>query len=80
MFNNRCLFLQPNTKQHTLGLMKQHSNSVELLLKSHRTGDFLGSPVVETLPASAGAVGLIPGRGTKIPHASGCSQNIFFKL
>ena len=30
--------------------------------------DFPGGQVVETLPASAGDVGLIPG---KIPHASG---------
>ena len=33
--------------------------------------DFPGSPVVRTLPFNAGGVGLIPGRGAKIPHASG---------
>ena len=32
------------------------------------SGDFLGSPVVETLTFSAGVVGLISGWGTKIPH------------
>ena len=32
--------------------------------------DFLGGPVVKTLPSNTGAVGLIPGRGAKIPHAS----------
>ena len=32
-------------------------------------GGFLGSPVVKTLPSSAGGIGSIPGRGTKIPHA-----------
>ena len=29
----------------------------------------LGSPVVKTLDFSAGGVDLIPGQGTKIPHA-----------
>ena len=32
-------------------------------------GDFLGSPVVKTSPSNAWCVGLIPGRGAKIPHA-----------
>ena len=31
--------------------------------------DFPGVPVVETLPSSAGGVGWIPGRGSRIPHA-----------
>ena len=30
-----------------------------------------GGPVVMNPPANAGDVGSIPGRGTKIPHASG---------
>ena len=39
--------------------------------------DFPGSPVVETSPSNAGVVGSIPGRGAKIPHASGPkNQNI----
>ena len=29
--------------------------------------DFPGGPVVETLPANTGDVGLIPGQGAKIP-------------
>ena len=33
------------------------------------TGDFPGGPVVKNLLSKAGEVGLIPGRGTKIPHA-----------
>ena len=33
--------------------------------------DFLGGPVVKNLPTNAGDAGLIPGRGTKIPHAAG---------
>ena len=39
--------------------------------------DFPGHPVVETLLSNAGGVGLIPGWGAKIPHASGPkNQNI----
>ena len=33
--------------------------------------DFPGGPVVKKLPSSAGDTGLIPGQGTKIPHAVG---------
>ena len=31
--------------------------------------DFRGGPVVKNPPSDAGDVGLIPGQGTKIPHA-----------
>ena len=33
--------------------------------------DFPGGPVVKNPPYNAGDVGLIPGQGTKIPHAAG---------
>ena len=33
--------------------------------------DFPGGPVVKNPPYNAGDVGLIPGQGTKIPHATG---------
>ena len=33
--------------------------------------DFPGGPVVKNLSYNAGDVGLIPGQGTKIPHAAG---------
>ena len=33
--------------------------------------DFPGGPVVKKQPSNAGDVGLIPGWGTKIPHAAG---------
>ena len=33
--------------------------------------DFPGGPVVKNLPSNAGDAGLIPGWGTKIPHAVG---------
>ena len=35
------------------------------------TRDFPGGPVVKNLPSNVGDAGLIPGRGTKIPHAVG---------
>ena len=34
-------------------------------------GDFPGGPVVRNLPPNAEDAGSIPGRGTKIPRASG---------
>ena len=34
-------------------------------------GDFPGGSVVGNPPSNAGAVGSIPGGGTKIPHAAG---------
>ena len=33
--------------------------------------DFFGGPLVKNLPCHAGDSGLIPGWGTKIPHATG---------
>ena len=33
--------------------------------------DFPGGPVVKNPPSNAGDAGSIPGRGTKIPHATG---------
>ena len=33
--------------------------------------DFPGGPMVKKPPSNAGDKGLIPGRGTKIPHAMG---------
>ena len=42
----------------------------ESISKIHE-GDFPGGPVVKNPPSNAGDAGLIPGRGTRIPHASG---------
>ena len=36
-----------------------------------RYRDLPGGPVVKTSPSSAGGAGSIPGRGARIPHASG---------
>ena len=38
------------------------------------TNTFPGGLVVRTLPSSARGADLVPGRGTKIPHATGCGQ------
>ena len=35
-----------------------------------RQGDFPGGPVVKNLPSNAGDMGLLCGRGTKIPQAA----------
>ena len=39
--------------------------------KNYVSRDFPGGPVVKNLPSIAGDMGLIPDRGTKIPHAMG---------
>ena len=36
-----------------------------------KSGDFPGGPVIKNPPSNAGDAGSIPGRGTKIPHATG---------
>ena len=56
------------------GLLMPHT---EFLPLKGDWWDFPGSPVVKTSPSNAGGAGLIPGRGAKIPHASGPkNQNI----
>ena len=53
--------------------MKENSFKIVLCIKTkHR--DFPGGPVVKNPPSNAGAAGLIPGRGTKIPHAGGATK------
>ena len=37
--------------------------------------DFPGSPAVKTSPSKAGGACLIPGSGTKIPHASAAKNS-----
>ena len=51
----------------------RHYKKVRLRIRNR---DFPGGPVVKTLPSNAGGVGSIPGWGTKIPHAVGCSQKL----
>ena len=51
--------------------------NLKYLYKTKSIRDFLGGPVVKNPPFNAGGAGLIPGRGAKIPHASGPkNQNI----
>ena len=45
------------------------SESSEEALVRSQTRDFPGGPVVANPPSSAGDRGLIPGLGTKLPHA-----------
>ena len=40
-------------------------------IRSRPAWDFPGGPVVKNPPSNAGDTGLIPDRGTKIPHAAG---------
>ena len=42
--------------------------------KNQKAQDFPGGPVLKNLPSNAGDVGLIPGKGTKIPHAVGSTK------
>ena len=44
---------------------------LHLHLKTGICRDFPGGPVVKNLPSDAEDMGLIPGQGTKIPHAAG---------
>ena len=40
-----------------------------MFISKQSVRDFPGDPVVKNSPSNAEDVGLIPGRGTKIPHA-----------
>ena len=44
---------------------------VKFTLKKSKHWNFPGGPVVKNQPSNAGDEGSVPGRGTKIPHASG---------
>ena len=57
--------IQLNIKQTQKPKPKNH------LIKNGQKREFPGSPVVKNLPSNAGDVGLIPGEGTKVPHAMG---------
>ena len=49
------------------------ANKVKFPLRSENpiNGDLLDGPVIRNLLSNVGDVSLIPGRGTKIPHAAG---------
>ena len=58
----------------TLLYYRNYHNIVNILyfnkIKMKISWDFSGGPVVKILPSYEGAVGSIPGQGTKIPRAS----------
>ena len=64
-------------EQLTKASKKPFKGKTKVHLK--KTSDFPGGPVIKNLPSNAGDVGLIPGFGTKIPHAakqlSPCTAN-----
>ena len=57
-----CVKLVPSYHQ---GLSTKRTSSKMILI-----GDFTGGPVVKTSPYNADGMGLIPGWGAKISHAS----------
>ena len=44
--------------------------SFQAFIENNTVRDFPGDPVAKNLPCNARAAGLIPGWGTKIPHAT----------
>lgn len=62
---------QPNVlsflKESLCQIALLQTNRLKLKIKLIR--NLLGGPVVKSSPCSAGDVGLIPGRGTKIPYS-----------
>ena len=60
-----------HTHTHTFTYLAPFSGLLLLIgLKEKNCQDFPGGPVVKNLPCNAGDGGLIPGRGSKIPHAA----------
>ena len=50
---------------------KSETKEVSNTLVKEWVRDFPGGPVIKTLPSNSGDASLIPGWGTKIPHATG---------
>ena len=60
--------------------VKRLSFNKKLIKKEKRLREGLpGGPVFKTSPSNAGATGLIPSQGVKIPHASHTNKNIKWK-
>ena len=55
-------------EQLTKASKKSFKGKTKVYLK--KTRDFPGGPVVKNLPSNTGDISLIPGFGTKIPHAA----------
>ena len=62
----------PSIKQQIMQVRQglRHGKSKNMSFLGFNSRDFPGGPVVKNLLCKAGDVGLIPGEGTKIPHAS----------
>ena len=62
-------FPYPGNPKHTIGVFLEYIVAEKKLKKKKVKEDFPGGPVIKHLPCNAGDVGLIPGWGTRIPHA-----------
>ena len=62
------------TVRGVAGVGQDLATKPPLLLHSKIFYRDFGGPVVKTLCSTAGGVGSVPGRGTKIPHAMQCSR------
>ena len=51
--------------------VRYHPTFLRMAAIKKQNRDFFSGPVVKNLPPNAGEVGSIPGRGTKIPQATG---------
>ena len=70
---------RPHCHDKQLGFILNCSvkkNVINFLFTMNHFGDFPGGPVVNNLACNAGDVGLIPGQGTKIPHACGATKPV----
>ena len=55
---------------HKTLLLKGKTLQRKISIKVKDSGEFSGSPLVETSSSNAGGLGSIPGQGVKIPHSS----------
>ena len=67
---NHKVFYTHGPRWHALLSCTQKAGNRKEPIRNRAQRDLLGGPVVKTLPSNAGGAGLIPGWGTKIPHAS----------
>ena len=68
------LVIEHQSSSKTMDILTLRIYHLLLAVEISNEGDFSSSPVVKTSPSNAGGIGSIPGQGTKIPHATGCSQ------
>ena len=61
--------IQVHGGKEMMEIVQTPKKSLLMYFQNGKCGDFPGGPVVKNLPCNAGDAGLIPGQGTKIPHA-----------